>query len=497
MVHRPDGPRRNVRRFRSVWWAFAGMGLTVSLLGAILLWSWQPGPKNQPLAAGDAAADLEFVPASPQSTAENHELSVQVTVKAPPKLRQKLVFSLTSEAPPGSKIDPTTGQLRWTPTEEQGPGRYPVTIQAVCGPDDNLTAEMTFWIDVQEVDSPPLIQSPGEKTMDAGQVMSFRPQVIDPDLPPNRQEISISSGPSWVSAEPASGFIRCEPPQTEDGSFEAMIKVIDDGEPPLSHEALLKLIVRGDPWQHIADELQKNVWLVQMEVEGPKGSHSWPFATCCAIDSNTLLMSAREVLQLATWHRQGHRIWIVSPSHPERFSINDFRVRREFVSLANQPGDWIFVNLGLLITDGELPSAARIASSAEQQKIEEGQPIVIYGFSHDGGKITRFDKFEAEPYRGEVYLITRSPSLPGRQTLLEIKAAIPQNVYGSPIVASQGNVIGLYGESSSSAGVGVKDLHFATALDTEAITAWLRGDETDWVSPPISLPTSPRDESLP
>ena len=190
---------------------------------------------------------------------------------------------------------------------------------------------------------------------------------------------------------------------------------------------------------------------------------------------------------IAGWQRQGQRVWVECPAQQLRFSVQECRVHREFVPLAGTPGDWIYANLGLLIVDGELPKTVALASAAEQQQIEEGLPIVCYGYLHDGGKITRFDRYPAEPSRGEVYLISPSPVLPDRLKLLEIQAAIPENAYGSPILTQQGTLIGVYGNPGTA---GVKDLHYATAVDSAAIQSWIEGRQDDWVAPPPIPPAA-------
>jgi hypothetical protein len=238
--------------------------------------------------------------------------------------------------------------------------------------------------------------------------------------------------------------------------------------------------------------VREAILLVQVEMSGPRGDFSWPFATCSAIDDHTLLTTAREAAQLATWHGQGCRIWATSPSSGLKVPIRDFRVPRDFVALAETPGDWIFVNLGLLTTDAKLPATVRLASGEEMAELEDGMPLSCVGYPHDGGKITRFDTFEPRLYPGKLYLATW-PGGAATGGLLELQAELPKNFYGSPAINRRGAVVGIYGEAASSDTIGVKNLHYVTALDRGLLRSWLEGRASDaWVSPPIPGPSAPK-----
>ena len=47
-------------------------------------------------------------------------------------------------------------------------------------------------------------------------------------------------------------------------------------------------------------QLRDAVFLVEVE----KAGRFWPFATCVAVGKETLLTSAREAMQLATWREE-------------------------------------------------------------------------------------------------------------------------------------------------------------------------------------------------
>lgn len=283
-------------------------------------------------------------------------------------------------------------------------------------------------------------------------------------------------------------------PETN-GKPEVKIAAIDNQPPRRSSDDAAALQVADDPWARVEEELRKAVFLVFVEAGDEKKSHLWPFATCTAIGDFALLTTARETLQLALWRRQGQRIWVSRSVDGPKIAVKDFRVHQEFVSLADKPGDWIHANLGLLVTEEKLPGAARLASLDDLQELEEGLPLSCFGFSHDGGKITRFHKLEPRLYRGEVYLLGDPFRKASPLRLLEMKAEIPENVYGSPVVDGQGRVVGVYGEAAPAQALGVKNLHYATVLDVALLQSWLAGSERGWLPPPMDAIQAGRAES--
>jgi formylglycine-generating enzyme required for sulfatase activity len=76
-----------------------------------------------------------------------------VDVDLPP---QSLTFWLDS-APTGMSIHPSTGLIRWTPSEDQGPGVHPVVVRVRDGGTPPLESGVRFSIAVTEVENPPVV----------------------------------------------------------------------------------------------------------------------------------------------------------------------------------------------------------------------------------------------------------------------------------------------------------------------------------------------------
>jgi hypothetical protein len=161
--------------------------------------------------------------------------------------------------------------------------------------------------------------------------------------------------------------------------------------------------------------------------------------------------------------------------------------------VADAPSDWIFVNLGLLETELELPKSAPLATAEELVSLEEGLPIACIGYPHDGSKITRFDSFELQATLGKVYLLSSLTCQNKVARLVELKGKIPDNVFGSPILNQRGAIVAVYGESAAREdAASVRDLHYAPVLDLGSLQSWLQGiDNGEWVTPPMTETISP------
>ena len=239
----------------------------------------------------------------------------------------------------------------------------------------------------------------------------------------------------------------------------------------------------GDVWSGVGERVRDAVYLIQVEVGDASRTHSLPFATCCAIGEDTLLISAREACFLTKWRKQdGYTIWATHPAEEIRARVQDIRVHRDFAKLAaEQSGDWIFVNLGLVTVEGKLPKKLSLAAPEELSGLNAGLDVACFGFTFEEvDKI--LDTLEPRLTRGKIY----DPSL------FQLKAKIPANAYGSPIVDARGKIIGVYGNPAPE-DAPVKDLHYATVVDPAAIDAWFEPrDAAIWVDPPIpETPSGP------
>lgn len=156
-------------------------------------------------------------------------------------------YSLLNEPPEGLTLDATTGEIRWTPTEAQGPGTYNLIVRATEQSALGQTAQATFSILVREDNEPPTLDPLPALTRFEGEVIEWTARTTDTDLPPQALQFSIDGSPAGTATiDPASGVLRWELPQDSGPTnLTLAVRVADDVFPPLS--ATRNLTVRVLP----------------------------------------------------------------------------------------------------------------------------------------------------------------------------------------------------------------------------------------------------------
>jgi hypothetical protein len=90
-------------------------------------------------------------------------------------------------------------------------------------------------------------------------------------------------------------------------------------------------------------------------------------------------------------------------------------------------------------------------------------------------------------------MVTVGKDLPGQPRLLHVKAKIPPNLNGSPILNKDGRVLGVYGapasppdQDAAAANPTMKDIHFAALVNPEMIRLGIeKRDDKLWVTPKV------------
>lgn len=116
---------------------------------------------------------------------------------------QTLAYSLINSIPTGAAIDPATGVFTWTPTSDQGPGEYDLTIQVA---DDAATPCMdseTVHVSVLDAaggeNTPPVVEAPETQTVDEGQTVTFTVTATDADA--DTVDLTVDHLPFGVTFE--------------------------------------------------------------------------------------------------------------------------------------------------------------------------------------------------------------------------------------------------------------------------------------------------------
>ena len=172
--------------------------------GGVMLWLGRQEP-------------LVLKPIDDQAIDELGTLEFTVTVQGQGKRAGKLKYTLEG-APNGAQIDPETGRFTWRPTEQQGPGRYEMTVQVAASAASAIPARQRFAVLVREVAQPPVLEPIDEKTVEAGGTVAFRLRAEDPDIPSGPVRFSLGPGaPPGARIDPLSGQFEWTPRDAKPG----------------------------------------------------------------------------------------------------------------------------------------------------------------------------------------------------------------------------------------------------------------------------------------
>ena len=179
---------------------------------------------------------------------EETELTFTATATDPDDPAQSLTFSIDEEWKAlGAIIDPDTGEIRWTPPEELGPGSYECTITVTDDGIPPLSDSATIMITVKEVNQPPVLAEIGDKEVDEESELAFTATATDPDIPENKLTFSLDEGaPDGATIDPDSGEFSWTPTADQGSkSYEITVRVTDDGDPKLSDFETITVNVGG------------------------------------------------------------------------------------------------------------------------------------------------------------------------------------------------------------------------------------------------------------
>ena len=155
-----------------------------------------------------------------------------------------LRFSLGPDAPPGAAIHPITGVFNWRPSREQTPGEYSVTIRAMVEGSATLGDQTTFRVSVRKNVKPPVIQPIAERTLRAGSTTRFPIAVTNLAGPFEKVVFSLSDAPPWMSIDPTTGIITCDPDRTvSPKKYFAIVRAANRNEKSLQDEQTIAIIV--------------------------------------------------------------------------------------------------------------------------------------------------------------------------------------------------------------------------------------------------------------
>lgn len=182
---------------------------------------------------------------SDRSINEGSQLSLIATATDGDLPPNNLIYSLDPGAPGGAAIQSSSGLFTWTPTEAQGPGVYSVTVRVSDGGSPAFSDTKTFSITVGEVNSAPVLPSPGNRVVAEGATLAFNGNATDSDAPLQTLTYSLdATAPAGAVVHPATGAFSWTPTEAQGpGTNIVTMRVIDNGSPALSDFKVFVIVV--------------------------------------------------------------------------------------------------------------------------------------------------------------------------------------------------------------------------------------------------------------
>lgn len=259
--------------------------------------------------------------------------------------------------------------------------------------------------------------------------------------------------------------------------------------PPREPEDLLKELLKG------------TVFLIELEFRDRR----MPFANGVAVSDQLILTSAKQAVQLARWRKQGvaDKIWAVDHGAEVRVEVQDVRVPGSFAAIPADSPDWIYCNLALLTVATKLPKHLALATPQDLEQLKEGETVYCLGSPHEGVPVSA-KKLRPMLKECRIHFITVASELSSKPRLLHLKAELPQNLCGSPVVNEGGQLVGVYGQAAVAPEQGappdvlemVKNLHYALVVGGAVMQEGRTGSPGEpWIaaeSVPLSPSEAPR-----
>ena len=154
---------------------------------------------------------------------EGSQLVVPLYATDPDLPPNNLHFSIEPGAPEGVSIDPDGPAVVWTPTENQGPGSYQITVRVTDDGVPPLFATTTFRVTVNEVNNPPEMPFISPQVVNEMDLFTLKVEARDPDQS-SSLTFSLIRAPAGAQINPQTGVITWQTTE-DDGPGLAIFEV--------------------------------------------------------------------------------------------------------------------------------------------------------------------------------------------------------------------------------------------------------------------------------
>ncbi len=186
-----------------------------------------------------------------------------------------LTFSLLSTVD-GLTLDASTGALRWTPTEAQGPSTNLITVVLADANPAALSSPVlrvtnSFRLVVTEQNLAPALAAIEDVSLHFDVPLTVAATATDADLPANRLRYALDQAPAGMAIDVTTGLITWTPSSSQVGSHPVTVTVTDDGSPGLSASQQFSVTVTGEGVSLAINRLAGT--LTQISASGDAGAN--------------------------------------------------------------------------------------------------------------------------------------------------------------------------------------------------------------------------------
>jgi hypothetical protein len=178
-----------------------------------------------------------------QSVGEGIELFVSLVGSDADLPSNSLTYALV-QGPVGMVVDRVSGQLRWTPSETQGPSTNTIIVSVTDDASPALTSQTTFRVTVSEVNRSPALAPVEDQRVTERQTLLVNLAGSDPDVPSNVVRYRLVSAPSGMQVNTITGRITWTPTSDQGpATYTVIAEVYDDAETSLAGQLSFQVIV--------------------------------------------------------------------------------------------------------------------------------------------------------------------------------------------------------------------------------------------------------------
>ncbi len=158
---------------------------------------------------------------------------------------QALTYELVSGAPAGMTLNPSTGRLRWQPSNDLPSSTNQVTLRLRDSATPPATIERTVTVQYRSLNRPPTITPIQPLNLVESGGFGLQLQASDPETPAGllRWEFAAPA-PSWLLLGSNGQLLFIEGEETGPSTNTVQVRVLDNGSPQQSHTASFDLVVR-------------------------------------------------------------------------------------------------------------------------------------------------------------------------------------------------------------------------------------------------------------